>query len=161
MFPSSKHAALVAPGIGITKGQVDHLYNLYESAVLKKDIPFLKDTVPKVTYMYLKNETGFSPGKVMGFLLAINEYAKKYGTEDWRNPLLREKRTTEKTNFLKKVITAPIDILTSAIGKGAKNITDPITKPLIAVSVIVGGGALVYGVFKLGLLKKVMRKGRK
>jgi len=160
-FPSKTHLQLTPPGIGLTDGQIEYLYQIYNDGVLNKKISIMKDVVAKQTYTYLKEKSGYEPPKIVAFLMSLKDYALKYDDEEWRNPLYREKKEDETIATIKSIFTTPVDVVSSAVGKGAKNITDPITKPLIAVSVIAASGVIIYGLIKLGTFKKLAKKLKK
>jgi hypothetical protein len=157
-FPSRTHLQLTPPGIGLTDGQMEYLYQIYDAGVLSNKISIMKDLVEKPTYTYLKQKSGYKPEEVVAFLMSLKDYAIKFDDEDWRNPLYREKKESDTVSTIKSIFTTPLDVASKAVGNAGKNITDPITKPLIAVSVIAASGVIFYGLFKFGVFKKLAKK---
>lgn len=169
-FPTSTHVQMTAPGIGMTTGQMGVLYGIYDKAVLAKKIKPLPNhfAYPRDTYKYLLNESNYRPPIIIAFMQSLIEYANTRNTEAWKNPLYREervdtieKRGKENEEKIISILTKPIDVISKMIGKAGKNITDPITKPLIAGAVIVGVGGVIYVSAKAGLFKGIMKSIKK
>lgn len=160
-FPSRSHLQLTPPGIGLTDGEMEYLYQIYDEGVLKGKITIMKDLPLKATYTYLKDKSTYGGPKVVAFLMSLKDYALKFDNEEWRNPLLREKKEADTISTIKSIFTTPIDVASKAVGKAGKNIADPITKPLIAVSVIAASGVIIYGLVKVGAFKKLAKKLKK
>lgn len=156
-FPAKIHQKLTAPVAELTAGEIDYMYKVYNDGVIVGEIPFLKGKTNKQVYTHIKEKTGFSPVKVIAFILAINEYAETRNNDKWRNPLLRVREKEETIEAWK----SPVKVFTSAVGEGAQNISQPITKPLIIIAVIAASGAIIYGGWKLGAFKAVARKMKK
>lgn len=160
-FPASSHLSRVPAGAEMTRGQIDFIYNAYESGVLNNEIPFHQDKRLKSTVLYLAEKTSLPVVKQVGFLMALEEYAKDTGNEKWRNPKLRVQESKELKDTFQSIIKTPMDMITKSVGSGAKNISEPLTKPLIILAVIAVSGVVVYGGLKSGLIKKVARKLKK
>lgn len=162
-FPSYSHLKLTAPGIGMTNGQMENLYLIYNEAVINKNIKPLANhhTYPRETYFYLKENSGYEGKIIAAFMIAIIDYANSRQTEKWKNPIYREKVEGKREDTVIDFFTKPIDVVSKAVGGGVKNITDPLTKPIIIASVVIGSGALIYFAIKAGLLKGAMKSFKK
>lgn len=157
VFQAGSHLKLTPPGIGLTVDQMDYLYQLYNEGVLNKKISIHQELPNKATYKYLKDKSGYTGPKVIAFLMSLSDWAKEHKSEDWRNPFYREKVEDDRMQSVKDFLLFPAKI----VGSAAKEVADPITKPLIAMSVIAASGAVIYGAFKLGLFKKLARRIKK
>jgi hypothetical protein len=157
-FQGRSHLDLVPPGLGMTRDQIEYLYMIYNDGVLGGKIKIMGDLPTKDTYNFLKEKSGYSGPLVIAFLMSLKDWAESHNSETWRNPILREGKEKIFEDSVTSIFTKPLDVASKAVGQAAKNVADPISKPLIAGAVIVGGVVILYGLYKTGLFKKLARK---
>jgi len=153
-FPASAHMKFLPRNNNLTEGQMMYLYNYYVEGVNLGKIKYYQDGAPLETVKYLQKKTNLPYTDILGFLLSLKDYAIEKNTEYWRIPKLtaQEKQKTVDS------VTAPLNFITKSIGTGARNISEPITKPLLFISIIAVSGVLIYGGVKAGVFKDLSKK---
>jgi len=157
MFPADAHMKYLPRGNTLTSGQMLYLYNFYEEGVSSGKIPYYDGGAPVETIKYLVEKSNISYTNVLGFLLALKDYAIEKKTEWYRIPELKAQENAKASQSISDFITKPIDVITKSIGTGAKNISEPITRPLLFLSVIAGSSVLLYAGWKFGIFKKIKK----
>ncbi len=162
-FPARDHQKLMegSPPYEPTAGETDYLYTIYRDGVLNEKIKIHERNIDSNTYNYLKDKSGFEGQKVVFFLHSLRAYADKWKNELFVNPILSESKAEGLKDFIQGLVSTPVDVVTKAVGTGTENISKPLTKPLIAVSVIAASAAFIYFGISSGIFKKVAKSFRK
>lgn len=143
----------------IMMSQPDHVWNAlwdaYYDGVTRKGLHFYSSEFPVSTWSpifnYMLVQTDLQKHLVAGFLNALESWSTSVNDTKYINPLRHEAETAEFRQAIKNVFTAPSKVAAETI----KNISEPLTKPLIWVGIIALVSAAGYGYYQY---KKVRPK---